>query len=224
MQIWLDTIDLNVIADGVETGIISGVTTNPSILSNSINVLETLDRILDLQPGPIAVQVTGQSPHEMIDEARHIYQHSNRLVIKVPLSRKGLIAMKQLRHEQIPVLGTAILYPTQALLAANMGVAYISPYFCHIGDTGNAFEILKTMVDLVRASTSKTKILVASLKHLDHLIYCALLGVDGVTIKPDLYHKLIADFPMVEGFTEKFLSDWMQSHGSSSIKDTLQKT
>ncbi len=146
MQIWLDTIDLDVIADGVEMGIISGVTTNPSILSNSNNVLETVTQLLSLQPGPVAVQVTGKTPHEMIEEARHLYQHSNRIVIKVPLARNGLIAMKQLRQEQIPVLGTAILYPTQAILAANMGVAYISPYFCHIGDTGNAFETLKTMV------------------------------------------------------------------------------
>lgn len=221
MEIWLDTIDVHVIADGVETGIISGVTTNPSILSRAQNVRETAKRLLDLQKGPVAIQVTGKTPEEMVEEARHIYQYSNRMIVKIPVSRKGLIAMKELQKEQIPVLGTAILYPIQALLAANMDVAYLSPYFCHMGDLGNAFETLKTMVNLVRASNQKTKILVASLKHIDHILYCALLGVDAITIKPELYNKLVADFPVVEGFTEKFLSEWMQAHGPSSIKEAL---
>ncbi len=221
MEIWLDTIDLDVIADGAKTGVISGVTTNPSILSRSKNVQETIARILDLQPGPVAVQVTGQTPEQILEEARHLNEQSNRLIIKIPLVRNGLIAMKQLRQENIPILGTAILYPTQALLAANQNIAYIAPYFCHMGDIGNAFESLKTMVDLLRATQSQTKILVASLRQMDQLLYCASLGVHAVTIKPDLYAKLMAEQPVVEGFLQKFLSEWRQAHGSLSIKDAV---
>lgn len=121
----------------------------------------------------------------------------------------------------MPILGTSILFSTQALLASNLGAAYISPYFGHIGDVGDAFATLKTMVEMLRSSGSSTKILVASLKQLDHLIYCALLGVAGVTIKPDLYYKLVADHPVVEGFAKKFLTEWSETHGQLSIKEAL---
>lgn len=219
MKIWLDTIDCDVVFDGAKTGIISGVTTNPSILSGTTDVLETLKRLLDIQSGPVAVQVTAQNPEEIINEARRIFEFSNHIVVKIPINHSGLVAIKELKKDKIPLLGTAILFPTQALLAANLEVDYISPYFSHMANHGDAYETLKTIVDMLK--TSNTKILVASLRQLDHIIYCALLGVDGITIKPDLYNQLVADHPVVEGFTERFLSDWTRTHGGFSIKETL---
>lgn len=221
MQIWLDTIDEKVVADGVKTGIIAGVTTNPSILSQTENVLETLIALLAIQPGPVAVQVTAADSEGMFEEGMRIAEFSPRLIVKVPINHQGLIAIRQLRQEKVPVLGTGILFATQALLAFNHGTSYISPYFSHMGDVGDAFATLKTMVEILRASESSTKILVASLRQLDHILYCASLGVDGVTIKPDLYYKLIAHQPAVESFAQKFLSDWTQTHGQISIKDAL---
>lgn len=221
MQIWLDTIDYDVVADGVKTGIISGVTTNPSILSGARNVFETLSTLLALQPGPVAVQVTSTHPEDIIDEGMRIFEFSSRMIIKVPINRSGLIAIKRLQREKIPVLGTGILFSTQALLASNHGVSYIAPYFSHIDAVGDAHATLKTIVDIFRANESSTKILVASLKELDHLIYCASLGVAAVTIKPDLYYKLMADHPMVESFSDRFLLDWRQVHGDISVKDAL---
>lgn len=221
MQIWLDTIDCEAILDGVKTGIISGVTTNPSILSNTTDVFDTLSKLLEIQPGPVAVQVTSMDPLDMIEEGLLIHEFSPRTLIKIPVNRNGLIAIKQLNQEKIPVLGTGVLFPTQVLLAANHGVSYIAPYFAHIGDIGDPFATLKTMVDILRANQSSAKVLVASLRQLDHLIYCASLGVDAVTIKPDLYYELIADHPAVDGFAEKFLADWSKTHGQLSIKDAL---
>lgn len=224
MEIWLDTIDDDVIADASKLGIIAGITTNPSILSKTKNVLETLTTLLDIQPGPIAVQVTSTEPEEIVDEGLRIFEFSSRMIVKVPINRNGLIAIKQLKQAKVPVLGTGILFSTQALLASNLGASYIAPYFGHmgIGDIGDAYTTLKTIVDILRASNSSTKILVASLRQLDHILYCASLGVSGVTIKPDLYHKLVADHPLVEGFTQKFLSEWTQTHGQISIKDALK--
>lgn len=224
MQIWLDTIDYDVIADGVKTGVIEGVTTNPSILSKTKNVVETLHTLLEIQPGPIAVQVTSADPEGMIEEGMRIFEFSSRMIIKVPINHKGLIAIKQLRQAKVPVLGTGILFSTQALLASNHGASYIAPYFSRIEDIGDAFTTLKTMVDILKVNHSSTKILVASLRELDHIIYCASLGVNAVTIKPDLYFKLIEDHPAIEGFSQKFLSDWSQAHGSLSIKDALKTT
>ena len=221
MQIWLDTIDEDVIADGVKTGVLYGVTTNPSILSNADNVLETLTRILDMQSGPVAVQVTSTDPKDIVEEGMRIFELSPRMIVKVPINRNGLIAIAQLRREDVPVMGTAILFPTQALLASNHGVSYIAPYFSHMGDIGDAGATLKTMVEMLCANQSPTQILTASVKQLDHFILCASLGVAAVTIKPDLYYKLIADHPTVEGFCQKFLFDWMHTHGKLSIKDAL---
>jgi TalC/MipB family fructose-6-phosphate aldolase len=221
MEIWLDTIDEDVIADGVKTGVIAGVTTNPSILSHAHNVLETLTRLLDIQSGPVAVQVTSTDPIAIVDEGMRIFELSSRLIVKVPINRNGLIAIKQLQGQKIPVMGTGVLFPSQALLASNLGVAYIAPYFSHMGDIGDASAALKTMVDILHANGSTTKILAASVKQVDHIISLATLGVAAVTIKPDLYYKLLADHPLVEGFAQRFLLDWTQTHGKLSIKEAL---
>lgn len=130
----------------------------------------------------------------------------------------GLIAMHQLRKEELPILGTGILFATQALLASNQGASYISPYFGQIREVGDPNTTLKTIAGLLEANHSPTKILVASLRQLGQIIYCASLGVAAVTLKPDLYQSLMADHPIVEGFTERFLSDWFQAHGPLSLR------
>jgi transaldolase len=212
MEIWLDTIDEEAIADGVKTGVVSGVTTNPSLLSKARSVRNTLLRILDIQNGPVAVQVTASNPEEMVDEAVHLFEMSSRFIVKVPVNRSGLIAMKQLRRDNIPVMGTGVLFPAQALLACNAGVAYVAPYFSHMGSEEEACQALKTMIDLLKGTS--TKILAASLKTVDQIVLCASLGVAAVTCKSDLYYKLLADHPVVEGFMQKFSAEWTAAHGN----------
>lgn len=222
MEIWLDTIDFRTVKDGVERGLVSGVTTNPSILAKAANVQETLNQLLDIQPGPLAVQVTSQDPSEMIDEARAMIEFSNRIIVKIPVCKEGLIAMEELRKESIPVMGTAVIFPKQALLASTLQAAYIAPYFSHMMQTGNPSEPLRMIMATLRVQSSGTKVLVASLKELDQLLLCAQLGVDAVTIKPDLYEQLIADHATVEGFTQKFLSEWNGAQGALSMKQALR--
>lgn len=220
MQIWLDTINCDAVADGAASGIIAGVTTNPSILSKTKNVPETLLRLLELQQGPIAVQVTSADVDAMVEEGKKIFEFSPRLIVKVPINNKGLIVMRRLREEKIPVLGTAVFDPTQALLAANLGASYISPYFSHMRDCGNAEALLKTIASVVQAHP-QTKMLVASIKTLEDLLYCALLDVDAITIKDHLYYQLVESHALVEKFLQKFSSEWKQTHGDASIKDLL---
>lgn len=221
MQIWLDTINCEAVAHGAERGLISGVTTNPSILSKTKNVPETLLCLLELQKGPIAVQVTSDDVDTMIEEGKKIFEFSSRTIIKVPVNNKGLIVMRRLREEKIPVLGTAIFDPTQALLAANLGASYLSPYFSHMHENGHAHESLKTMISIVQ-TYPQTKILAASIKTLDDLLFCALLEVEAVTIKDDLYYQLVGYHHLAEKFTQKFSADWKQAHGNVSIKDLLK--
>lgn len=217
MEIWLDTIDLEAVADGARTGLVSGVTTNPSILGKAKDVAGTLKRLLDLQPGPVAVQVTSSSVDRIIEEALAIHEFSNRLIVKIPINHNGLIAIEQLKKKSIPILGTGILFPTQALTAACQNVAYIAPYFSYMPENG-----LKTIVDLIKATQSTTKILAASLKELDHIVYCALLGIEAITIKAPLYHQWVANQALVESFSQKFLADWVETHGNLSIKEVLK--
>jgi TalC/MipB family fructose-6-phosphate aldolase len=222
MEIWLDTINLDVIEDAVKTGIISGVTTNPSILSGTKDIAQTLRSLLDIQPGPVAVQVTSQTSEDIIKEARAIFEFSNRIVVKIPINHHGLIAIAELKKHEIPILGTSILFTTQALLAANHNVAYIAPYFSAIAEVSNPLETLKTMSEIIRIYGSSTKILVASLRELEHVISCALLGVASITIKPTLYQQLVAKQSIVEDFSQKFFADWLQTHGNISIKEALE--
>lgn len=209
MKIWLDTIDLTAIQDAARTGILYGVTTNPSILSKAKHVPETLAQILEIQPGPLAVQVTSFDAESMIEEGRALFAYSKRIVVKIPVNQDGLIAIRTLSSENIPTLGTAVFHPLQALLAANNGAAYIAPYFSHIGE--NAYETLKTMHEILQ--TKPTQILAASIKHLDTLVDCARLGIDSVTIKEDLYYQLVATHPLTDKFTRKFHAEWSQAHG-----------
>lgn len=218
MKIWLDSINSDVIAEAAKAGIVSGVTTNPSILSETQNVGETLRCLLDIQPGPVAVQVTAQNAADIIDEARSIYEFSDRMIVKIPINYHGLIAIEELKNDRIPILGTGILYATQALLAANQAIAYVAPYFSRMGDSG--YETLKTIVDML--SKTPTKVLAASVKSLDQFIYCARIGVDAVTIKLALYHQLVEDHPAVESFLHRFREDWVQAHGDASINDLLK--
>ena len=127
MEIWLDTIDEDVITDGVKTGVLAGVTTNPSILSNAHNVLETLTRLLDIQSGPVAVQVTSSDPLAMVDEGMRIFELSSRFIIKVPINRNGLIAIKQLQSEKGPRHGHRRFISLSSAAGISLGVAISLP-------------------------------------------------------------------------------------------------
>lgn len=221
MEIWLDTTDLRVVADAVKTGLLSGVTTNPSILSKEAHIKDSLSRLLEIQSGPVAVQVTSNDPVEMLDQGRAMVEFSNRIIVKIPVTYNGLIAMEQLRKEAIPTMGTTVLSAKQALLASALDTSYIAPYFSHMGEFSQAAEKLKSMVNILRSNGSKTKVLVASLKEMEHLIFCAQTGLDAVTIKPELFQQLIADDLIVEGFLEKFASEWKSAHGATCIKRAL---
>lgn len=219
MQIWLDTINLDVVADAAKTGIIAGVTTNPSILAGAKNVFQTLSALLELQPGPVAVQVTAEEAEEMIAEGREIYHFSNRMIIKIPVNQNGLMAIQHLHTENIPILGTGIFHPSQALLAAHQGATYISPYFSHIKEVADACETLTKMVTILKKY--KTKILAASVKNIEDLVDLACLGVDAVTIKEGVYEQLVAEHPLLERASAKFQSEWRETQGNLSLKDLL---
>ncbi len=209
MEIWLDTCDTEVVSEAAELGLVAGVTTNPSILAEAKDVKKTLSKLLDAQSGPVAVQVTNAST--MVEEGRALAKFSKRIIVKVPIVPQGIKAICTLKKEKIPLMGTAILNVAQALIAANLGVDYMAPYFSHMHDK---HEALKSMQSL----DSKPKILVASLKEVSDLLFCASLGVSAVTIKPAVFRKLMEECDVAESFLQKFASDWNAAHGHSCKK------
>lgn len=221
MKIWLDTIDLNAVEMAASKGIIAGVTTNPSILSQSGNIPEILRSLLKLQSGPVAVQVTSHDPMEIIEEARKLHSFSERIVVKIPVTSHGLVAMNLLQKDQIPLLGTGVLSPAQALLVANHNPAYIAPYLSRIGDIKQAFDILETIITLFRCNHYTTKILVASVKDVSQIVRSAALGVDAITIKEHLLKELLAEPPALEVISQQFAYDWSTAYGGLSLQDLL---
>lgn len=217
MEIWLDSIDLETIADASD--MISGVTTNPGILSAAVDVKGTLCSLLELQKGPVAVQVVAQDIEGMLDEAEKIFAFSPRMIVKVPVNRMGLRAMAIMREKQIPVIATGVFTPSQALLAARQGVRYIAPYFSHMREISDPRETLKVIHDLLQKY--ETRMLVASLKTVEEILFCAHLGAAAITIKEELYRNFVADHPLERQFTQKFHSNWQNAHGAQSIREVL---
>lgn len=219
VEIWLDTIDEEVIEFAQHTGVLFGVTTNPSILANAKDVKSTLKKLLDLQEGPVAVQVTSMESSQMVAEAKALSRFSKRISVKIPLSHSGLVAIKELRHEKISLIGTAVMSLNQALIALSLPLEYIAIYYSRI--SSHPIEFIKTLRDLYDNHSNAPKILAASLKQMTQVTDCVLHGVDAVTLKPDQYAELLHDPKECDECLYRFSNDWNAQHGSSKLTDLI---
>lgn len=210
MEIWLDTCDSEIITTASRLGIIYGVTTNPSLLAAARDDHDrVIQRLLDVQDGPLAVQVTAYNADEMIKQALSLHRMSDRIVVKIPLIQEGLVAIKALVEEKVPVMATAVFYPTQALLAALAGADYVAPYVSRMFDEGiDAYASLETMVAIYKAYNFKTKILAAALRTADQITTCAALGIPAVTLKNKLYSEFVANDKATLNSLRAFDEEW----------------
>lgn len=210
MEIWLDTCDSQIISAACRLGILFGVTTNPSILASAKeNHDRVISRLLDVQEGPLAVQVTADTADEMIKQALALHSFSDRIIVKVPVVQEGLAAMKTLGKEGVSVMATAVFQPNQALLAAIAGADYVAPYLCRMFDEGiDAYAALETIVSIYEKYEFKTKILGAALRTTDQITACASLGISAVTLKSTLFSQFIADETATLNSLRAFAEDW----------------
>lgn len=210
MEIWLDTCDPQAIAAACSFGIVYGITTNPSILAGTHEDPEkVINNLLDLQDGPIAIQVTANNSQEMIRQAKALHSFSDRIIIKVPVTQQGLITIKTLSSEEISTMATAVFQPTQALLAALAGADYVAPYLGRMFDAGiDAYASLQSMVNIYRQQGLKTRILAAAIKSTDQIIACAEMGITAVTLKNALFGQLLADDAYTLDSLKTFAEDW----------------
>ncbi len=212
MKIFLDTADLTEIRRAAEAGLIDGITTNPSLLMQAAGKegtpREILAEICQVVDGPISAEVVATDAEKMLREGRELARIADNIVVKVPLIEAGLRACRHFRAEGIPVNVTLCFSPTQALLAAKAGASFISPFVGRLDDiSGSGMELIEQIVQIYDNYEFETEVLVASVRHPQHVVEAALLGADVVTLPSKVLYQLL-QHPLTDKGLDAFLADW----------------
>ena len=209
MKFFIDTADIDEIREAASLGILDGVTTNPSLVYKAgKDFRKLLDEILEIVDGPVSAEVIATDYDGILKEAREYASIHKNIVVKVPLIKEGLKAVKTLSDENINTNVTLCFSPTQALLAAKAGATYISPFVGRLDDISiNGMELIEQIVQIYRNYGYDTQVLVASVRHPLHVVEAALIGADVCTIPFAVINKLF-NHPLTDSGLDKFLSDW----------------
>jgi len=212
MKIFLDSSDIKEIKPINQTGLIDGITTNPSLLSKQEgNFKQILKAIATEVKGPISAEVTAIHANKMIDEAKILQKIAKNIVIKIPLTLDGLTACNYLSKKKFKVNVTLCFSANQAMLAAKAGATYISPFIGRLDDIGeNGLQLIRDIKTVYQNYNCTTKILAASIRTPEHVFEVAKIGADVVTIPPKIFHTLYKHDLTDKGL-ESFLSDWKKS-------------
>ena len=213
MEFFLDTAEVKVIKKLSETGLVDGITTNPSLIAKSgKDFLKTLKEISKIIKGPISAEVTALDSKGMVQEAKKLSQISKNIVIKLPLTEEGLKTCKFLSKKKIKTNVTLCFSAAQALLAAKCGATYISPFVGRLDDIGeNGMSLIYDIKSIyMNYSNLKTKILVASVRNTEHVIQSAIIGADVVTLPPATLKEL-SKHPLTDKGLDAFLKDWKKT-------------
>jgi len=211
MEIWLDSIDLETIQTATEMGLLHGITTNPSLIAkNSRQTMrELLPSLLLIQKGPVTAQVLSRNASSMVEEARSFFALSSRIIVKIPATREGFIAMRRLSALSIPVMATAVYSPLQVLLSCKAGAGYVAIYLSRVFDSGeDGFTILERMYNLMRHYQMEAKLMAASIRSLEQMERCLAIGIPSITISPKIFSELILDNPFTLERLDSFEKDW----------------
>ena len=220
MQLWLDTIDFNLIEDACGLGMVSGVTTNPSILAESNIAPETIIRnLLDIQPGGVAVQTTETELPSIIKQARRIAKISDRIIIKIPAINDGFRAIAALEKDGTSTLATPIFETRQIVFAGMLGATYAAPYVNRIeSTTGNAFDVLSDAQSVISSNRYRTKIMAAAIRTSEQFIRCAKIGIGAITLPASVYIELFMSNPDIDSSLEKFNLAWAANDCTSQSR------
>ena len=217
MKFFIDTASIDEIREAASLGILDGVTTNPSLVAKEgKDFRKLLDEILEIVDGPVSAEVIATDYEGILKEAREFASIHKNIVVKVPLIKEGLKAVKTLSDENIKTNVTLCFSPTQALLAAKAGATYISPFVGRLDDVStNGMELIEQIVQIYRNYGYTTQVLVASVRHPLHVVEAALIGADVCTIPFAVINKLF-NHPLTDIGLNKFLSDWDKLTGNKS--------
>lgn len=213
MKFFVDTADVAEIEDLAATGLVDGVTTNPSLVAKSgRSFVEVVREICGLVDGPVSAEVTALEAEAMLAEGRRLADLAPNVCVKLPLTFDGLKACRQLRRENVPVNVTLCFSAAQALLAAKAGASFVSPFIGRLDDQGqDGMQLIADISEIyAQYPRLETEVLVASVRHPMHVVEAAKLGADVATLPPGVLRQLIKH-PLTDKGLDAFLADWAKT-------------
>ncbi|RAU20514.1 fructose-6-phosphate aldolase [Paramagnetospirillum kuznetsovii] len=213
MKFFIDTAEVADIRELAATGLVDGVTTNPSLIAKSgRKILDVVAEICDIVPGPISAEVAATDFDTMLAEGRKLAALRPNVAVKVPLTPAGLRTCKTLSDDGVKVNVTLCFSANQAILAAKAGASFISPFVGRLDDIGqDGMELINDIVAIYREYPSfRTEVLVASIRHPMHVTDAARLGADVVTMPPSVLRQMYAH-PLTEKGLAAFTADWAKT-------------
>ncbi|HXG16246.1 MAG TPA: fructose-6-phosphate aldolase [Calidithermus sp.] len=212
MKIFLDTANINEIKEGVALGVVDGVTTNPSLIAREKRPFRPLvEEICALVPGDVSLEVVATDFDGMVKEAEELAQIAPNVVVKCPLTRDGLKAVRHLSSQGIRVNQTLCFSATQALLSAKAGAYYISPFLGRLDDISHAgLDLVRDICQIYRNYGFTTQVLAASIRHPLHVLEAAKAGAHVATMPFAVLEQLVRH-PLTDVGLKKFIEDWEKS-------------
>ncbi|HTW39781.1 MAG TPA: fructose-6-phosphate aldolase [Thermoplasmata archaeon] len=209
MQLFLDTASVTEIRTMWETGILDGVTTNPTLVAKEGRKFEdVLREVCALGVPSVSAEVVATDVDGMLREGRHLREIHPSIYVKVPMTANGLKATKTLAKEGTRVNMTLVFSANQALLASKVGAAYVSPFIGRLDDQGqDGMDLIRDIVQIYRNYSSRTQVLVASVRHPVHVLEAAKIGADIATMPYTVMEKLV-QHPLTDLGLARFLKDW----------------
>ena len=217
MKFFADTCDVDAIKDLADLGMLDGVTTNPSIIAKSgANFLEVIPEICKICEGPVSAEVASTDFDTMMKEAEKLAGLADNICVKLPLTEAGLKTCRHLNEQDIMTNVTLCFSANQALLAAKAGATFISPFVGRLDDIGlTGMDLIEDIITIYDQYGFETEILVASIRHPQHLREAALMGADVSTLPPKVIKQLFKH-PLTDKGLADFVKDW-ESTGQSIL-------
>jgi len=221
MKFFIDTADVDQIREAATWGILDGVTTNPThVAKTGRPPIELYREICSLVDGPVSLETVGLEADQIVAEARTLAKIANNAVIKVPILREGMKAVKRLKAEGIRTNVTVTFSPLQALVAAKAGASYISPFVGRLDSVGHfGMELVRQIKQIYDNYGFETEIIVAAVRHPLHVLEAALAGADICTMRFEQLEQLY-DHPLTDQGIQMFLDDWRKVPGREQIGPT----
>ncbi len=212
MELYLDTAKIEEIREIAAWGVLSGVTTNPSLVAQAGRDLkEVVVEIAEIVRGPVSAEVIATDTEGMVAEGRDLARLSGYVVIKIPMTPEGLAATRRLADEGIPVNVTLVFSAAQALLAARAGARYVSPFLGRIDDVGgDGVGLVREIAEIFELHDLDTRIIAASVRHPRHVVEAAKAGADIATV-PYKVMKQLVKHPLTDIGIARFLEDWKRA-------------
>jgi transaldolase len=212
MKFFVDTAEIDAIAELNDLGMVDGVTTNPSLIMKSgRDIMEVTKEICNLVDGPVSAEVVATKADEMIAEGRKLAEIAENIAVKVPLTWDGLKTCKTLSDDGLMVNVTLCFSANQALIAAKAGASFISPFIGRLDDINiDGLDLIEDIRSIYDNYGYETEILAASIRTVNHVSDCALIGADVITAPPNVI-KALANHPLTDKGLEAFMKDWAKT-------------